>query len=93
MKTIICLAGLAIVCGCAHFTTKQTEVRNDQTTTITTKASAFTFWESKSSLANFKARQSASSQEASVGSLMQESGGTNTAATVHAVVELLKVIK
>jgi hypothetical protein len=95
MKTIALLAVVAL-CGCARFTTKQTDVRYEEgkpSTTISTKATAWTFFESKSQLANFKASQTEKTQGASVGSLTQESSGTNTAATVAALAELLKAIK
>ena len=92
MKTIALLA-IVILCGCAHFTTKQQEVRNDTQTQITTKATAWTFFDSKSQLSNFEAKQSAATQSAKVGSLTQESQGTNAAATVNALAELLKAIK
>jgi hypothetical protein len=71
---IIVIALLAV--GCARFSTTQTEVRNGETTTITTKAQAWTFIQSKSSLANWKATQSEGNQGAEVGSLDQESDPT-----------------
>jgi hypothetical protein len=93
MKALAIIACIAL-CSCARFTTKQTDIRGaDETTTITTKVTAWTFWESKSKLADFKASQTEKTQGASVGSLAQESGGTNTAATVSALAELLKAIK
>jgi len=92
MKTIALLAVVAL-CGCAHFTTKQTDVRNGETTTITTKVTGWTFFDSKSQLANFKASQTEKTQGASVGSLTQESSGTNTVAALNAIAEILKVVK
>lgn len=93
MNRIISICAALALCGCARFTTKQTEVRNDTETTITTKATAWTFFDSKSQLSNFEAKQSAATQSAKVGSLTQESQGTNAAATVNALAELLKAIK
>lgn len=81
--------------GCAQFSTKQTDTSYEDgkpTRTITTQAKATTIWESKSALANFKASQTDKTQSATVGSLNQDSGGTNTAATVNAVTELLRTI-
>lgn len=93
--TLITITALCLT-GCAQFTTTQTDVsyeKGQPLRTITTKASATTVFESKSALANFKASQTDKTQSATVGSLNQESGGTNTAATVQAVTELLKTIK
>jgi hypothetical protein len=87
---INCLA--FVLSGCAHFTTKQTDLRNGETTTITTKVTGWTFFDSKSQLANFKASQTEKTQGASVGSLTQETNGTNVAATVTALAELMKAI-
>jgi hypothetical protein len=87
---------LAIGVGCARFSTKQTDTRYDDkgkpSTSITTKAAAWTFWESKSTLANFKATQTEKSQGASVGSLNQEGGGpgTNVVALLQSVVDVVK---
>lgn len=82
MKAIIICLACALLCGCASFSTTQTDTRKEnpdgsEETTITTKASSRTFFESKSALANFKATQTEKSQSASVGSLSQESSGTN----------------
>lgn len=96
MKKLITISVALATVGCAHFTTKQTDVSYEegkQVREITTKASATTLWESKSSLANFKASQTDKTQSANVGSLNQESGGTNTAATVNALVNLLQTLK
>ena len=76
MKTnlvLVCL--IPVLVGCARFVTIQTDVSPERT--VTTKASAWTFGTSKSALANFKASQTDKTQGASVGSLAQESSGTN----------------
>ncbi len=81
---------LLSVAGCSTFHTTQTDVRENPTTgektTITTHASATTFFDSKSTLANFKAAQTEKSQGASVGSLSQESSGSNAVNLVEGVV-------
>lgn len=87
---LMALGALALFTGCAHFTTKQTDERNGETTTITTKVTGWTFFDSKSQLANFKASQTEKTQGASVGSLTQESSGSNAVATVKVVIEGLK---
>jgi hypothetical protein len=77
MKNTLAIIAIALLSvGCARFSTTQTEVRNGETTTITTKAQAWTFIQSKSSLANWKATQSEGNQGAEVGSLEQESDPT-----------------
>lgn len=90
--------GLAIaLTGCARFNTKQT----DQSFTedgkplraITTRASSSTLFTSKSQLANFKAQQTDKTQSAAVGSLSQESSGTNTVEALRAIDSILGKIK
>ena len=77
--------------GCSSFRTSQSDSRyNEKTgeiTTITTKASSFTFFDSKSSLAKWKATQSEKSQGAEVGGLEQETSGTNTVDLIRALAE------
>lgn len=71
---------LALLTGCAQFSTQQRDIRkatDGQVTEITTTVSARTFGTSKSTLANFKATQTDKSQGANVGNLAQESSGTN----------------
>jgi hypothetical protein len=89
--TLLLVAVLALLAGCARFSTTQTDVSNDNldgstTRTITTKASASTFFAAKSALAQWKATQTDKTQGASVGSLTQESGGTNVTQLIEAVV-------
>ncbi len=74
--------GVLLWTGCARFSTTQTDISYDAKTgtkirQITTQAKAGTFYDSKSALANFKASQTDKTQSASVGSLTQESSGTN----------------
>jgi hypothetical protein len=67
--------------GCARFHTNQTSTDTDAAghviRTVTTTASATTFFDSQSKLAAFKAMQTDKSQTASVGSLEQASSSTN----------------
>lgn len=82
--------------GCSHFTTTQQDLNYENgqpVRKITTRASAYTFFDAKSSLASFKASQTDKTQGASVGQLNQESTGTNSVESIKAVTELLKVIK
>lgn len=83
----ICAAAMLV--GCAHFSTTQTDQSYDNTgkpqRQITTRASAYTLFTAKSSLATWKANQTDKSQGASVGNLAQESNGTNAAAVFEAI--------
>jgi hypothetical protein len=78
------------MCGCANFSTTQTDTSYDPATgkiirKITTQASSATTFESKSELTKFKALQTDKSQSASVGSLGQESTSTNATAIFEAI--------
>ena len=99
---ILFLSGFFLLWTCtgciARFTTTQQDERTtdpwgNPRTTITTKATAWTWGDSKSALANFKATQTEKSQGASVGSLTQESSATNFAANVGALTHLLQALK
>jgi hypothetical protein len=92
-KHITTLAVVLLLAGCARFSTTQKDIRNaDGTTEVTTRASAYTLFSAKSDLARWKASQTEKTQGAEVGGLSQQ-GGTNTAATVAALAELLKAIQ
>jgi hypothetical protein len=95
MKTILAILLLSLLPSCARFSTKQTDVSSTAkcgvtTRTITTKATAYTLFTSKSQLTNWKAQQSDKTQGASVGLLSQESLNpidTNVTAVVTKIVE------
>jgi hypothetical protein len=91
LKLTMMATALLLGSGCARFTTTQiderTNIQTGETTTITTKASSFTFFDSKSSLAKWKATQSEKSQGAEVGGLDQETSGTNTVDLIRALAE------
>lgn len=85
---------LASLMGCAHFSTKQTDISyekgntNNPTRAITTRVAAFTFLSAKSELSKFKASQTDKTQTASVGTLNQTTPeSTNAYAVVTAIVE------
>jgi hypothetical protein len=61
------------------------------TRTVTTRASAYTLFSAKSSLATWKASQTDKTQGASVGGLEMQ-GATNTAATIQALANLLQAL-
>lgn len=78
--------------GCAKFITTQEDTSYDATTgnktrTITTQASARTFFDANSQLAKFKATQTDKTQSATVGTLNQESSGSNAVQVLRIVVE------
>lgn len=75
LKLFILFLPVVLMFGCARFGTKQTDVSYENgkiNRSITTKASAFTFFSAKSSLANWKASQTDKTQGATVGGLNQE---------------------
>lgn len=87
--TVTSVALLMCLLGCARFSTNQVENRigddGKLTGTIRTKVAAWTFFDSKSNLGQFEAMQTAATQRARVGTLAQESNGTNA-------VEILKAL-
>lgn len=89
MKTTILIVAL-LLCGCARFSTKQTDVSyengntNKPTRAVTTKAYAYTFFSGRSALTTWKATQTDKSQGASVGGLVQEGGQTNQVSDIVA---------
>lgn len=85
-KVIITAFIVASLCGCARFVTTQTDTRNGTNTAITTRVKATTFFDSKSALTAFKASQTEKSQSATVGSLNQETSGSNAVNMVDTVV-------
>lgn len=97
MKAAYVIILALALAGCARFHTKQT----DQSFTedgkplrsITTRAASSTLFTSKSQLANFKAQQTDKTQSATVGSLTQESSGTNTVEALRAIDSILGKIK
>lgn len=79
-----------LIVGCARFRTVQTDVsiidkHGTTSRTITTKATSTTFFDSKSSLASFRASQTDKSQNASVGALTQDAYGTNVSKLIESV--------
>jgi hypothetical protein len=81
MKKLFVLTSIFVV-GCANFNTKQIDrsynEKGQLIREIVTQASANTLIESKSQLANFKASQTDKTQNATVGSLSQDSNATNS---------------
>ncbi len=81
MSRLLLLSGTsALLVSCSSFSTTQIDSRiNEKTgekTTVTTKATARTLFDSESTLAKFKASQTEKSQGAEVGSLTQSSQGS-----------------
>ena len=90
-KILTATSFLALLNGCAHFNTTQIDHRDDEATTVTTKASATTFLASKTALSNWKATQAENQQGAEVGQLDQSSDASNIVeAAVRAAVEAAK---
>jgi PBP1b-binding outer membrane lipoprotein LpoB len=77
MKThphLIILALALLIMGCSHFSVTQLETQDG---TRTTRTSAFTLLDSKSEIAKVRASTTDKSQSTSVGSIAQESSGSN----------------
>lgn len=96
-RHILMLISAAALTGCARFSTKQTDLSYDPTTgkpirQITTRASAYTVASANSKLAQWKATQTDKTQGATVGGLEQASSGTNVAATLSAMADLLRAL-
>ena len=95
MRRIAFIAALAMA-GCARFKTTQIDERkapDGQITKVSTIVSASTLFTSKSQLANFKASQTERQQGASVGSLSQESSGTNAVRALEALDSILGKVR
>lgn len=90
-KLLSALVAVALLTGCARFSTKQTDVSYDTAgkpqRAITTKATAYTLFSAKSALTTWKAKQDDQSQGADVGGLTQSSTNPVTSNIVAAVVE------
>ena len=89
-KIIVITIAVAGLAGCARFNTTQKDLSYEQgkpSREITTRATAYTFFAGKSSLATWKASQTDKTQGASVGNLSQEANaGTNLNSLVESVV-------
>ncbi len=96
MKRLAVLCVLLLAPGCARFTTTQLDTRfaeGQPAGTIKTKVSCMTFFDSKSTLANFKASQTEKTQSASVGSLSQESNSTNAVAILDGIAKIMQAVR
>lgn len=83
------------VSGCASFKTTQLEDRDETngTVRIETRVAARTLFTSKSQLTSFSAVQTEGKQGASVGSLSQQSSGTNAVRALEALDSILGKIR
>ena len=97
MRNIKAAMIVILMTGCARFNTKQTDISYDRETgkptrEITTKAGTTTFFDAKSELAKFRASQTDKSQTASVGTLNNETSGTNAVAILQGMTELARAL-
>ena len=96
MKKLLIISSAALLLmGCAHFQTTQTDSSYEKglpVRSVTTRASAFTFFDASSQLSKFKATQSDKTQSASVGSLAEGSSGSNAVAIVQGLAEIAKAL-
>lgn len=83
------------VSGCASFKTTQLEDRDETngTVRIETRVAARTLFTSKSQLTSFSAVQTEGKQGASVGSLSQQSSGTNAVRALEALDSILSKVR
>ena len=88
MKTILTLLLVVSLTGCSTFSTVQTDESDTKTgiRKITTRIKTRTLFDSKSELAKLKASTTDKTQTVGVGSLSQESSGTNVVALIEAAV-------
>lgn len=97
MKTLALVFVVGALCaGCSTFSTTQTDTRYEQgkpSTEIRTVVKARTIWDSKSALASFVAQQTEKTQSAKVGSLSQESSGSNVVQLTGSALELGKLLR
>lgn len=95
MKRLILLFALGCVygycAGCARFSTIQTDISPSRT--ITTRATAYTFFSANNKLATWKASQTDKTQGASVGGLEQAATGSNVVSVIEAMADLARAIK
>jgi hypothetical protein len=83
---VLAVGSMALI-GCASFRTEQTDTSNpDGTREIKTITKARTFFDSKSALTQLKASQTDKTQSLGVGSLTQESSGSNATALAESIV-------
>jgi len=87
MKTILLLSVMGIaLCGCARFTTHQTDSTGTNGVRVTTTdVAAWTLWNAKSEIAKSRVFQSDKSQSSTVGSLNQSA--------TNELVEVLREVK
>jgi len=74
-----------LICGCSTFRSLQTETAPDGTVRQT-EIRARTFWDAKSDLAKLRASTTDKVQGMTIGSIGQESSGTNATALIESVV-------
>lgn len=85
---LLAFSGIIGATGCASFRTEQTDERqSDGSSKITTITKARTFFDSRSALAQLKATQTDKTQSLGVGSLAQETSGTNATAIAESIVK------
>lgn len=91
MKTQLILLAMGLILpGCSHLYSHQVSVEigtNGVPRTVTTDLRTTTFFDSKSELAKYSARQSEKSQSLGIGSLQQEASGTNVVEFAERIVK------
>lgn len=94
MKTTLVSAGIAIamLCGCASFSSRQEEIALDGTKRVTIVHTR-TLFDAKSELAKLRGSTTDKSQTLSIGSLDQSSSGTNIVGSLGLLLQIVREIK
>ena len=84
---LILLMPVGLVAGCSHFSSTVTERKlQDGSTERVTRVNAGTFFDSKSELSKLTTGQTDKTQRVAIGSLSQESSGSNVVGFAESVV-------
>lgn len=84
-KLLIQTSVLVILTGCAHFSSRQTKTDKDGTI-ITSHQSVTTLFDAKSDIAKLRASTTDKTQGLTVGSLNEETSGTNVTSLTEGIV-------
>lgn len=81
------LLALLLLCGCAHFTSEQTETRTEGTNTVILKSQQriTTFFDSKTGIAKMRVSRTEKTTGITVGGFEQESSGSNVVGLIESV--------
>jgi hypothetical protein len=91
--TLLLLAAIAVLTGCAQLTSTQTEtIAEDGASTRTTRLQVTTFFDARSDLQKLRSSTTDKTQGLTVGGLSEGSSGTNTVEALKQLKEILGLI-